>query len=287
MNSEIRKKYELAAKISQEARELAKRELKDGVSVLQFGEKIEKAIIDSGGKFAFPVNISINDIAAHYTPDINDQLKFKDEDMVKIDVGVQIDGYIWDAAFTKKIGRESDDIIKASEQALEAALKIIKPGVRVFEISEAVVSTVEKFGLKTVENLSGHGLDQYVQHAPPSILNARNKIQTELKEGTAVAMEVFTTDGTGYVKEGTQTFIYRYIQDRPVRSQEARRILSMARENFEELPFATRWVQSVASGIRLQLALKELVDSGCLDAYPILKEAGGGKVAQTETTVLL
>jgi len=287
MDSEIRKKYEKAESISDKARELARKELKEGVSVLTLGENVENEIKKNGGKLAFPINISIDEIAAHYTPDINDVLKFKEGDMVKIDVGVQIDGYIWDAAFTKKIGNDKDIIIQASEQALEAALKMIKSGVRVCEISEVVEDTVEKFGLKSIENLCGHGLEQYVQHAPPSIPNAHNNIQTKLQEGKAIAMEVFTTDGAGYVKEGSETFIYRYLQDRPVRSQEARKILVMARDSFEEMPFASRWVKSIATGIRLQLAFKELVDAGCLEAYPVLKEGGNGKVAQTETTVLL
>lgn len=287
MDSEIKKKYEKAQTISDKARELARKELKEGASVLKLGENVENEIKESGGKLAFPINISINEVAAHYTPDINDALKFKEGDMVKIDVGVQIEGYIWDAAFTKKIGNDKDPIIQASEQALEAAIKIIKPSVRVCEISEAVESTVEKFGLKSIENLCGHGLEQYVQHAPPTIPNARNNIQTELQEGKAIAMEVFTTDGAGYVKEGSETFIYRYLQNKPVRSQEARKILVMAKDNFEGMPFASRWVQSIATGMRLQIAFDELVNAGCLEAYPILKEGGNGKVAQTETTILL
>jgi methionyl aminopeptidase len=248
---------------------------------------VEKEIIDNEGKLAFPVNISINEVAAHFTPDINTDLQFKHDDLVKIDIGVHIDGYIWDAAFTKKIGNEKDKMIEISEQAIEAALKIIKPGVKVCEISEVVESIVEKSGLKTVQNLCGHGLERFVQHAKPSIPNSRNNIKTELQEGNAIAMEIFTTDGKGYVKEGSETLIYRYIQDKNVRSQEARKILIKARDDFQGMPFAKRWVRSITNGIRLELALKELVDSGSLEAYPILKEAGNGKVAQSETTILL
>jgi len=287
MDSEVRKKYEKAKLISDKARDLAKKELKEGVSALELAEMIEGEVVKNGGRHAFPVNISVNEIAAHYTPSINDTMKFKDGDIVKIDVGVQIDGYIWDAAFTKKIGKEKDKIIQASEQALEAALKLIKPGVRVFEISEAVESIVEKFGLKTIENLCGHGLERFMQHAKPSIPNSRNNSKEELKEDMAIAMEVFTTDGAGYVKEGSEVLIYRYLQDRALRSQEARKILLKAKNDFQKMPFAKRWLQTIATGTRLELALNELVNSGCLEAYPVLKEAGNGKVAQTETTILL
>ena len=287
MNSEVRKKYEKAQSVSEKVQEFAKKQLKEETSVLKFAESVEKEILGNDGKLAFPVNISINEIAAHYTPDIGDTLSFKDNDLVKVDIGVHIDGYIWDAAFTKKIGNGKDEIIQASEQALEAALKIIKPGVRVFEISEIVESTVEKFGLKTIANLSGHGLERFVQHAHPNIPNSRNNISHELEEGKAIAMEVFTTNGAGYVKEGSQALIYRFIQDRNVRSQEGRKILVKARDEFEGVPFAKRWIQSIATGARLDIALNELVNNGCLEAYPVLKEAGNGKVAQTETTILL
>lgn len=287
MDSEIREKYEKARSISEKAQELAKREIDSGTSALKLAELVEKEIITNDGKLAFPINISVNEIAAHFTPDVDTDLKFKQNDLVKIDIGVHVDGYIWDAAFTKKIGNEKDKMIEASEQAIEAALKIIKPGVKVCEISEVVESTVEKFGLKTIQNLCGHGLERFVQHAKPSIPNSRNNISTKLEENKAVAMEIFTTDGDGYVKESSETLIYRYIKDKNVRSQEARKILIKARDDFQGLPFAKRWVRSVASGMRLELALKELVQSDALEAYPVLKEAGNGKVAQTETTILL
>lgn len=287
MDTEIKKKYLEAKEISEKVQELAKKDLQEGTIILELAEKTEKEILKSGGKLAFPLNISINEIAAHYTPDIGDKTVVKDGDFVKVDVGVHVDGYIWDAAFTKKIGDEKEVIIKASEQALEAALKIIKPGVRVFEISEVVQDTVEKFGVKVIENLSGHGLEQFVQHADPSILNVKNKITQELKEGKAFAIEVFTTDGAGYVKEGSDAFIYRYIQDKNLRSNEARKILVKARDDFQGMPFATRWIAPIATGTRLVLALQELVQSEALHEYAVLKEAGNGKVAQTETTVLL
>jgi len=287
MDSEIRKKYEEAQKISEQAQELAKKEIKEGFSLLKLAEVVEKEIVENGGKLAFPLNISINEIAAHFTPDVNTDLIFRNEDLVKIDIGVHIDGYIWDAAFTKKIGNEKDNMIEASEQAIEAAVKMIKPGVKVCEISEVVESTVEKFGVKTVQNLCGHGLERFVQHARPSIPNSRNTIQIELQEGQAIAVEIFTTDGEGYVKESSETLIYRYLQDKNVRSQDARKILVKARDEFQGMPFAKRWIRSIASGAKLELALKELVQVGSLEEYPVLKERGNGKVAQSETTILL
>jgi len=286
MDSEVRKKYEEAQAISEKAQDLAKKEINEDGSVLKLAEMVEKDIVENGGKLAFPINISINEIAAHFTPEMNTNLKFKVEDLVKIDIGVHIDGYIWDAAFTKKIGTGKDDMIDASEQALQAALKVIKPGVKVCEISEVVESTVEGFGLKVVRNLCGHGLERFVQHAIPSIPNSRNKIQSELQEG-AIAMEIFTTNGEGYVKESSETLIYRYLQDKNIRSQDARKILAKARDEFQGMPFAKRWIQSIASGMKLELALKELVDTGALEPYPVLKEARNGKVAQSETTILL
>ena len=250
-------------------------------------EQIEKKIFELGAKPAFPVNISINEIGAHYTPDINDTIILKPEDLVKIDIGTQVNGCVWDQAFTICIGKESHDLIKASEKALGEALKIIKPGAKVFEISEVVENTVKEFGFNPVRNLCGHGLEQYNQHASPSIPNGKNTIKTEIKEDQVIAMEVFVTDGVGFVKESSPTLIFKFKQDRPVRLLEARKILELAKTDFDLLPFTKRWLLKVASPVKIDFALKQLEEVDALHSYPILKEETNRKVAQSEESMII
>lgn len=290
MQKEIFEKYEKARSISDSVILFTKPLVKENTLALGVVEKIENKIKEFGGAPAFPVNISINENAAHYTPDINDSLIFKENDLVKIDIGVHVDGYIWDRAFTICIGKKTHPLIEAAERALKESMKLIEPGVKIFEISEVVESTLEGLGFNPVRNLCGHGLDQYNQHARFSIPNGRNNIQNELQPNQALAMEVFSTDGVGWIKDSTPVLIFGYVQDKPVRMLEARQILQAAKTNFNKLPFAKRWLAKLKlpiSPFKIDMALKQLLDVEALREFPVLKEESGGIVAQAEETIIL
>ncbi|MEM5794419.1 MAG: type II methionyl aminopeptidase [Candidatus Aenigmatarchaeota archaeon] len=287
MEEEVKEKYKKACSISQEVREYAKSLIKEGIRVVEVAEKIEKKIEELGGKPAFPTNISINEITAHYSPDLGDPTIFKDEDLVKVDIGVHVDGYIWDSAFTVCVNKKTHPLIEVSEKALSEALKLIKPGTKVYEISEVVEKTITENGFNPVRNLCGHGLERFNQHASPTIPNCKNSIQEEIKEGQAIAMEVFVTNGSGWVKESYPTLIYKYKQDKPIRLWEGRKILELAKVKFEKLPFSKRWLIGIISPLKIDLALRQLVEIDALIEYPILKEDSNGLVAQSEETILV
>jgi methionyl aminopeptidase len=290
MDAEVLKNYKKAQSISNSTIIYAKTLLKEGAKIVEVADKIEDKIIELGGRIGFPLNISINDVAAHYTPDINDTVVFKAGDLVKVDVGVHVEGYIWDKAFSVCIGQKKHPLIEASEKALSEALKLVKPGTKVFEISEVVESTVEEFGFNPIRNLCGHGLERYNTHTAPSIPNGRNNIQDEIQPNRAMAMEVFTTDGGGWVKESDRSLIFSFLQNKPVRMREARQILQLSANDFETLPFAKRWLAKKKynlSELKIDMALRQLLDVDAIRQYPILKEESGGLVAQTEDSVIL
>jgi len=287
MDEEALKKYKKSFQISDEVMEFARGFAKENAKVIDIADNIEDKIKSLGGKPAFPVNISINEIAAHYTPDTDDVLVLQAGNLVKVDIGVHVDGYIVDRAFSVFIGHKSHPLIDATDKAVKEAVNVVKPGVKVSEVSEVIADVIDSFGFNPIQNLCGHGLDRYVQHAPPTIPNGRNTSSEKIQAGKAIAVEVFATDGSGSVKESSPTLIYRYLQDKSVRLMEARKILEVAREGFEGLPFAKRWLSKVASGPKLDIALRQLMDVGALEAYPVLKEEAGGIVAQTETTIIV
>ena len=278
--------FRKAEKISTEVIQFSKPLIKPNVKILDIAESIENKIRELGGKPAWPVNISINDIAAHYTPEINDTITLKEGDLVKVDIGVQVNGCPWDRAFTIYVGKESHPLIEASAKALEEALKIMKTGTKVFEISEVTETTVNNLGFNVVRNLSGHGIEQYHQHAHPMIPNSRNTIQDELESGKVYAMEVFTTNGSGVVMESSPTGIFKYVQDNPVRMWEATKILEVSKNDFDQLPFCKRWIKGI-SPVKLDMALRQLSEVEAIEAYPPLKEKSNGLVAQTEETVII
>jgi len=287
VDKEILKKYMKAGKINQEVKDYARKQLKPGLKVLDLAENIEKMIKDKRAGLAFPVNISINDIAAHYTPDINDTLIFKEEDLVKVDIGVHIDGYIADSAFSVRLGEKTDPLIKAAEDALEKFIKTIRPGKTIEEMSKLVDEVVTSHGFNPVRNLAGHSIEQYTQHGGLSIPNGAVPIKDEIKEGTVLGMEVFATEGEGIVKESSPTLIYMFLQPKPVRLRESKKILELIFDKFKTLPFARRWLKDVGSPVSLHLALKELVNKDVLREYPPLRERSQGLVAQAEETIIV
>jgi len=287
MDREVLKKYVKAGEIAKECKKVAKGMVKDGVKIIDIAEKIESIIKKRKALPAFPLNISINEIAAHYTPDINDPYVLKNGDLVKIDIGVMVDGYIADTAFSVMVGEKRNPLIDATEKTLEKFLKEVRPGKTIAELSELVENSIKEFGFNPVRNLAGHGLERYVQHAEPSIPNGKVNIQTKLKEGQVIAMEIFATNGMGWVKESYPVLIYKYLQDKPVRMRESRIILELAKDEFRGMPFAKRWLTKVISPLRITLALNELVAKNAIVEYPILKEKSNGIVAQTEETVIL
>jgi methionyl aminopeptidase len=217
---------------------------------------------------------------------LGDTLTLRLNDLVKIDLGVHFDGYICDRAFTVCIGQKNHPLIEVAEDTLKKVLQLIKPGTRVFEISEKVEELIMSKGFNPVRNLSGHGLERFVVHAPPTIPNGKNNMQDEIKKDQVIAMEIFVTDGVGLVKESGVTLIYQFRQNRPVRLPEARKILLLASEKFESLPFAKRWITGI-SQVKVDLALRQLVEVGALIEHPVLKEISNGLVAQAEETIIV
>ncbi|MEM5778130.1 MAG: type II methionyl aminopeptidase [Candidatus Aenigmatarchaeota archaeon] len=286
MEKEVLDKYKKAGEVAAQVLEFAKSIIKENILVVELAEKIENKILELKAKPAFPVNISVNDMAAHYHPTLNDKLIIRAEDYVKIDVGVHIDGYIGDTAATFRLAGK-DDLIICSEKMLENALKIIRPGITIAEIGEAIENTAIEFGFKPIRNLTGHSLDRFDVHSGLIIPNVKNDSKYQLREDEVIAIEPFCTNGDGFVKDSGSALIFRWINDRPTRLLEARKILEIARDKYEKLPFAKRWVQKEISPLKVELALKELLNVNALYGYQPLREVSGKPVAQSEHTVIV
>ncbi len=273
-------KYLEAGKIAKQVREEAVKLIKPGVKLLEVAEFVEGRIRELGGEPAFPCNISVNSDAAHFTPKANDERVFGEGDVVKLDIGVHVDGYIADTAVTVDLG-DHEDLVKAAEEALRKAIEVVHAGVNTAEISNAIYETITEFGFKPIINLTGHGLDHYLAHAPPTIYNFRVEKGVELKEGTVIAIEPFVTNGVGKVAERGECEIYSLIAVKPVRMRQARQLMEEILKKYKTLPFAKRWVK--ASGV----ILAKLVREGVLRAYPVLTEISKGLVSQAEHTVIV
>jgi len=278
---EVLEKYRKAGRIVSEILKEVPSMVERGVSVIELAEWIEKKIEEKGGKPAFPCNISMNEDAAHDTPSPGDERVLENQ-IVKVDIGVHVDGYIADAAITVDL-RGEDMLVEASRRALEEAISAVRAGVKTGEIGRVIEETITSMGFRPVVNLGGHGLQRYDVHASPHIpnrfLSTSNYV---LREGDVIAIEPFATNGAGKVAEINRVEIFRVSSQRPVRHPKARELLEELKI-YNGLPFCRRWIHREG----LDFLLKQLKISRVLESYPVLREVAGGLISQFEHTVIV
>jgi len=280
--------YTKAGKIAAEVREMARGKTWVGKTVYEICEEVETQIKKRGAKCAFPVNVSINEIAAHYTAEPNDPIVITESDLVKIDLGAQINGYIADTAVTVCQDAQYDVLIKTAEEALNNAMSMIKVGVKASDIGRTIEKTIKQNGLKPIANLSGHSLGQYTIHAGRSIPNIWSVGGFTLAENTAYACEPFVTTekGGGFVRNGKIKNIFALNSRKKTKNDEADKLLEYIWENFNMLPFALRWITKDWEEKKTRESLEFLINKKSVQAYPVLIEINEQKVAQAEHTFI-
>jgi methionyl aminopeptidase len=281
MNDEIFGKYRDAGVLAAKILRRSAQEIRIGGSYLDLVESIEIQVEEEGAALAFPLNLSLNEDAAHDTASPGDARVFTKGDVAKLDLGVQIDGYIADTATTIDLGSNSL-LLEASERALDAAIKAVRPGATAGDLGAAIQKEIECRGYRPISNLTGHGLDRYILHRPPTIPNVGVNGGVVLEEGMVFAIEPFATTGSGHVGEKTRKEIYSQVSQKPVRIPAARAILNKVKDRHG-LPFARRWLKEK----KLDIALSSLIRSQVLHVYPVLSDIPGSLVSQHEHTVIV
>ncbi len=274
-----------AGKITAQAREYGKSLVKVGISLKEVCDKIESKIAELGGKPAFPAQISLNDIAAHFCPAPDDEVSFQEGDLAKIDVGVHVNGWVGDSAVTVDLG-DHEPLVKASKEALSNAIDIIQPGITLAEIGRVIHATIKEYGFTPIMNLSGHGVGRFVIHGSPTIPNYDNGEKIKLEKGQIIAIEPFATNGAGLIYETNNAEIFNLVGRKAVRSAFTRDILKEI-EKYNGLPFTTRWLTKRFSMPKVNFALREIDRLGILRKYPPLQDKGRGMVSQAEHTILV
>ncbi|MBU2561013.1 MAG: type II methionyl aminopeptidase [Nanoarchaeota archaeon] len=285
MEEETLRKYVEAGRIAAEALEFGKGLVRPGAKLLDVAEKIEAKIVMMGGMPAFPVNISFNETAAHYTPSPGDETVFNDQ-VVKLDVGVHVDGCVGgDTALTVDLSGKYSDLVKASEDALNAALKVVQVGTTLGQIGREIEDAIMSHGFKPVRNLSGHGIGEWDLHTGYSIPNYDNKDDTPLEDGMTIAVEPFASTGVGLIHDKGVPYIHSIIGRKPVRNIVTRQVMKKL-DAYNGLPFATRWLTKDFPLFKVNFALKELNQLDILKSYPPLVErASGAFISQAEHSV--
>lgn len=286
---EALEKFRRSGSILRETREVIRGFVKEDMPIIDVCERAESLIRKKGGKPAFPCNVSINEIAAHYTSPPGDIKRIPEKSVVKIDIGAHVDGYVTDTAVTVCFNPECEDLMRTAEVALEKAVENIGPNISTSKLGTIIETTIKSRGFKPISNLTGHQVGRYLVHAGTSLPNVTHLFSSKIKLGAVYAIEPFVTlpNAVGKVVDEEENTIFRFVKSRSQKNPHAKQLLKHIEENFRTLPFAERWLQGIVPKEYHAEAFKELLSSKTLMSYPIFVEASGKPVAQAEHTVLI
>jgi methionyl aminopeptidase len=286
---DVLERYRRAGKIAREVREEMKQFVRERIPIIDVCERAEGLIRQKGGQPAFPCNVSVNEVAAHYTSPPDDRHLIPPDSLVKVDVGVHMDGYIADTAVTVCFNPELENLAKTAEEALKTAVKTIQAEISTSKLGSAIQRAIQTYGCKPISNLTGHQVGRYLIHTGKSIPNISHLMGSKIRLGDVLAIEPFVTvvNATGKVRDGEETTIFRFVKHKTIEGLHAKRLIDYVEANFRTLPFSERWLKDVVPGENHSSAFNELLRSRCVTSYPVFIEASGKPVAQAEHTVLV
>ncbi|EAS66866.1 proliferation associated protein [Dictyostelium discoideum AX4] len=247
---------------------------------------------------AFPTCVSVNNCVGHFSPLKGNTRTLKQGDVVKIDLGCHIDGYIAVGAHTIIIGNTSAesmtgkvaDAICAAHYALEAALRMIRPGKTSNEVTQVIEKISDMYGVTSVSGILSHELKRFIIDGEKVIFSKNEpsqKIQTyEFQENEVYCIDIVMSTGEGKAREeADRPTIYRRNLDSTykLKSKASRDFKDQIVKRYSALPFPLRNFDEKVS----KLGLVELVEHQVLAAYPVLFDRSGCEVVQFKTTVLV
>ncbi|MDG6942390.1 MAG: type II methionyl aminopeptidase [Nitrososphaerota archaeon] len=281
--------YRKSGKITGEVKSVVKSAVKPGVGYIEICDLVRREVESRGGRLAFPTGIGVNEVTAHYSPQEGDESVIREEDLVKVDFGVHVDGYVTDTSVSVTYNPEYNILLEATERSLEAAIATARRDQRAGEIGREIHREATRLGFKTIENLTGHTVDRYVVHAGKSIPNLFMPGAQSLKRGDVFAIEPFLTPGTaaGYVIDAPTKTIFSIVSRKKTGDHELDAFADRIWAERKTLPFTPRWYTAELGTRSVSRMVERLVAKKIVRAYPTLVEASGSPVAQFEHTMAL
>lgn len=282
-------KIRLSGRILRETREEMRSFVRENIPMIEICEKAEALIREKGGKTAFPCNVSVNEVTAHYTSPPNDERRIPEKAVVKVDLGVHVDGYVTDTAFTACFNTEYDSMTAAAEHALNTAIDNIRPKMTTTKIGSIIENDIKNHGFKPIANLTGHSVGRYLIHAGTSIPNVAQFSLAKVKKGEVYAIEPFVTlpEAVGRVEDSAEVTIFRLAKTKSAKNPYAQQLLKHIKRSFRTLPFAERWLKGVVPNEQYSEAFKKLIAAKAVKGYPVFVEVSRKPVTQAEHTVLI
>ncbi|PKI82400.1 methionyl aminopeptidase [Malassezia vespertilionis] len=294
-----------AAETHRQVRQYAQRTIKPGMSMTEIVNMVEdgtRNLVEANGfesGIGFPTGVSLNEVAAHYTPNAGDKRILQATDVLKVDFGVHVKGRIVDSAFTLNFEPTWDPLLAAVKEATNAGVKTAGIDVRLGDVGAAVQEVMESHEfdaegkthqVKCIRNLNGHNIEPYRIHGGKSVpIVAMPNLNVKMEEGEHFAIETFGSTGRGLVVDSGDCSHYARKSNPPqvpLRVSSARQLLYTINKNFGSLPFCRRYLDRLGEQNYL-LGLKHLVSQGVVQDYPPLADVPGSMTAQYEHTILL
>ena len=248
-----------AAEVHRQVRQDFQKWCKPGKSMIEIAQYIEagtKALLPADGMkrgWGFPTGVSLNHVAAHYTPNYGDKTVLGVDDVMKVDFGTQINGHIVDCAFTMTFNEKYDDLLKAVKDATDTGIRAAGIDVRLCDVGEAIQEVMESYELelngktypiKSIRNLNGHSIGNYKIHAGKSVPIVKNNDTTKMEENEFYAIETFGSTGKGVVwEEGDCSHYMKNYESTNLpapRTKSARELLWHIDKHHGTLAFARR-----------------------------------------------
>ncbi|KAL7896021.1 peptidase M24, structural domain-containing protein [Trichoderma sp. SZMC 28014] len=310
MNNDFLSDYRQAAETHRQVRQWAQKNIKPGQSLTEIANGIEDSVrrlvghdgLTEGDSLhagmGFPTGLNIDEIAAHFSPNAGDKTVLQQNNVLKVDIGVHVNGRIVDSAFTMAFDHKYDNLLAAVKDATNTGVREAGIDVRLGEIGGYIQETMESYELelngttypiKSIRNIGGHSILPYRIHGTKSIPAVKSDDITKMEEGDIFAIETFGSTGNGWVYDHGDVSHYALRRDAPkvdLRLSSAKSLLNVIKKNFHTIPFARRYLDRIGQEKYL-LGLNTLVKNGIVEDYPPLVDKKGSYSAQFEHTILL
>ncbi len=280
-------------------------EIKPGMKLFDIRNNIEKWINEysrmeigsydyKNSSIAFPIGLSLNNVAAHFSPFSYDNDIYTVNDILKIDYGVQIEGIMVDAAFSITENVELKRLKEISEEATNGAIK--SAGVEAVlgdlgcEIEEIITANeIEIKGkiypVTTCKDLCGHQILPFMIHGKKAVPNIKVDYNIRMKEGEVYAIETFPTTGSGHLRKGNNNshLMVNYSNAKKNKNLKNTQTYKRIIEKRNTLPWHLDWL---CGDLKISLNdLQTLINNNIVSEYPPLLDKKGSYIAQTEHTI--
>ncbi|OAG30764.1 methionyl aminopeptidase [Nematocida displodere] len=292
----------LAAEAHRRARYAVQQMIKPGVSLLEIANTVEnstRTLLGTGYNqgIGFPTGLSLNACAAHDSPNPKSKtVLLQENDVLKVDFGTQVNGYIIDSAFTVTFNPEYESLLRASQEAVYECLKLAGPDTRLKDIGEKAEEIMRSYevmvngretAIRPVTNLNGHTINRYKIHGGKYVPIVKNSgVKDRMVEGEFYAIETFATTGKGYVIEKGDCSHYMISNPNALsKLSGGKSLLDYIKKTFHTLPFCKRYIDPTIT--MPDVYLSHLTKVGAVEAYPPLVDTPGSLVSQFEHTLFI